>query len=650
MTASRLFPHDRLGVPRLVWWLLVAGLAIGIVVSTDRIVRRFVPLASLLKLNLAFPDTAPSRFKSALRRPSARQLERELDSVGTAEFSRSQWLVTLAQRLSAHDPRTRGHSERVRAYSVLIGEQMSLSAADLDRLHWAALLHDIGKLDVPAEILNKPGRPDEDEWAVLQTHPGAAERYLAPLDDWLGEWANAAMEHHCRFDGSGYPSSAAGRDITLAGRIVAAADAFDVMTSTRSYKEALSAEVALKELLRCAGTHFDPLVVRAFLEVGTERLNKVISPVSWLGFLAGLERGGSAGILTEATSTAVVAAQAATATVGLATVVAPVTAEDAADAMAFFDSTDEDEAEVGPTTTEPSKWTTSTVATTTTTIDSPTTTTSPAIVRAPFGGTINDVAAWIEAEHFDEGGAEAAYRDDTVRTGNAPEFRPNETVDISSRPDASGGDSTTAGHVITDTQRREWLEYTVTNLPAGDHVLQLRYAYDGDRPDGALLVIIDGRVVDRVSNIVPTAGADDFAQHSAPISIPGSEGDVRTVRFQIDSDGLELDRFRFVPTEGAAVRRVWLEGSIVGQASSMRTNGCVDLYGERGDPDVFNRTLCEDTERFPDLEPNMNDRITSVAGRCGTVVTLYANTEYQSQPGESGRWTGEQTIDFCDAG
>ncbi len=116
------------------------------------------------------------------------------------------------------------------------------------------MLHDLGKLNVPSEILNKPGSPDETEWAILQTHPTAAAELLEPLRPWLGDWINAAAEHHERWDGAGYPLGLAGTEISLAGRITAVADAFDVITSRRSYKESMSAETARQELIRCAGS------------------------------------------------------------------------------------------------------------------------------------------------------------------------------------------------------------------------------------------------------------------------------------------------------------------------------------------------------------------------------------------------------------
>ena len=184
--------------------------------------------------------------------------------------------------MSRHDRLTRGHSERVRAYADLIGQQLRLDDESTVKLHWAALVHDVGKLDVPAEILTKKGRPTQQEWMlVLQQHPGASRRYLRGLDEWLGEWGRAATEHHERIDGDGYPLGLRGDEISLAGRIVAVADAFDVMTSARSYKKPHPAARARAELAENAGTQFDPDIVRAFLSVSLREVRLVMGPLAF---------------------------------------------------------------------------------------------------------------------------------------------------------------------------------------------------------------------------------------------------------------------------------------------------------------------------------------------------------------------------------
>ena len=185
----------------------------------------------------------------------------ELDVQQAAEI-----LLQLVAALDVHDRITRGHAERVRGYAASLGRQIGLSEDDLDRLNWSALLHDVGKLEIDAEILNRPGRPTDDEWKELRRHPLAGELLVEPLRGWLGEWIDAVGYHHENWDGSGYPRGTAGEAIPLAGRIVAIADVYDVITSVRSYKEAATPAEARAELVRCSGTQFDPRLVRAFVE------------------------------------------------------------------------------------------------------------------------------------------------------------------------------------------------------------------------------------------------------------------------------------------------------------------------------------------------------------------------------------------------
>ncbi len=271
----------------LLWWLGLSALATVVLVLVDRATRRVLPLAALLRLSLVFPDQAPSRFKVALRSGS---VERLRDRVAATEAAAAAItpsdsaarLLELVAALNIHDSLTRGHCERVRAYSVMIGEELGLTAAELDLLNWAALLHDVGKLLVPGEILAKTGKPSAEEWGVLRRHPLFGEELVEPMREWLGVWTEAIGFHHERWDGTGYPHGLQGESIPLAGRIVAVADVFDVMTSSRSYKKGGAASEARAELARCAGSQFDPAVVRAFLNVSLGRMRLVMGPLSWL--------------------------------------------------------------------------------------------------------------------------------------------------------------------------------------------------------------------------------------------------------------------------------------------------------------------------------------------------------------------------------
>ncbi len=166
-----------------------------------------------------------------------------------------------------------------------IGEEMGLDPVEVSKLQWAGLIHDIGKLAVPEEVLNKPGRLTADEYDLIKTHPAEGMAMMGPLTGWLGDWALAVGEHHERWDGGGYPAGIAGSEISLAGRIVAVADTFDVITATRSYKESQSPQWARRELANNAGTQFDPDVVRAFLNVSLGKLRGVMWPLSWIAHI-----------------------------------------------------------------------------------------------------------------------------------------------------------------------------------------------------------------------------------------------------------------------------------------------------------------------------------------------------------------------------
>jgi hypothetical protein len=173
----------------------------------------------------------------------------------------------------------------VRAFTHLVAVEMGISGVELDRLRWAALLHDIGKITIPGAILNKPGRLTDGEFETIKTHPTAGKKLVEPLADWLGGSVRAVWEHHERFDGGGYPQGLAGSEIALASRIVCVTDAFDVMTSTRSYKKPMAAEAARAELSRGAGTQFDPVVVRAFIAASIGTTQTATKPLAFLAQL-----------------------------------------------------------------------------------------------------------------------------------------------------------------------------------------------------------------------------------------------------------------------------------------------------------------------------------------------------------------------------
>lgn len=298
----RLLPPARSGGTIAWYWVISFALSTAVLLLVNRAARRLLPLAVLLRLSLVFPDEAPSRLKMARRAGNTRDLAEKVERAHAAgihdEPTRSaEEILTLVAAVEAHDRATRGHSERVRIYTDLLADEMHLHAWARDRLRWAALLHDVGKLTVPAKVLNKPNTLDEKEWATVKLHPAEGARLTSALASWLGPWAKAIEEHHERVDGTGYPRGLSEDAISLGGRMVAVTDAFETMTAARPYRKPLTAAKAREELVRCSGTHFDPQVVRAFLRISVKRLGLLAGPLSWLAqtpILTGLERAATA--------------------------------------------------------------------------------------------------------------------------------------------------------------------------------------------------------------------------------------------------------------------------------------------------------------------------------------------------------------------
>jgi hypothetical protein len=283
---SRLFARPA-GTAAFGWYVLVFGGGWAVLWVVQRVLRRLLPLAVLLEMALVFPDRAPSRLRVARRAGSATELAKMAGAPtvrrrGETTQQAAERILTLVAALARHDKRTRGHAERVRSFTDLIAERMAVPQAERDRLRWAALLHDIGKLNVPADLLNKASKPTSDEWEVLRRHPQAGADVAAPLMEWLGASGQVIVQHHEKFDGTGYPAGLSGRHICEGARIVAVADTFEVMTAARSYKRPVRKDLALAELVHCAGTQFDPAIVRALVEVPAKRLMFVMGPSAWL--------------------------------------------------------------------------------------------------------------------------------------------------------------------------------------------------------------------------------------------------------------------------------------------------------------------------------------------------------------------------------
>ena len=283
------------GPRSLPWWAVLLGAAMLTSVLVGRMARRLLPLAMLLRLSLVFPDRTPSRFGVALRAGTVHRLRKELaavrvDGIGDDAGQAAETVLVLAAAVNAHDPLTRGHSERVRAFTDMLAKELHLSADAADRLRWSALLHDCGKLTVHTDVLNKQGPLSEEEWEAVRRHPEEGAKLTLPLRGWLGSWAAAIEEHHERWDGMGYPNGLAGDGLSFGARIVGVADAYEVMTAARSYKAPLSTAEARAELAAGAGHQFDPVVVRAFLGISLGRAGWLAGPLGLFGGLAAVRQ------------------------------------------------------------------------------------------------------------------------------------------------------------------------------------------------------------------------------------------------------------------------------------------------------------------------------------------------------------------------
>jgi len=170
----------------------------------------------------------------------------------------------LCRAVETKDFYTRGHGDRVSRGSVMIARQIGMSANRTDAIRFAGMLHDVGKLGVPTQVLQKTGALTEDEFAAIQLHPMRGLEIVKEIG-FLYEALNGIMHHHERMDGRGYPMGLADHEIPEFARVIAVADAFDSMTTTRSYRQARSIGQAIDELRKGAGTQFDPLLVEAFI-------------------------------------------------------------------------------------------------------------------------------------------------------------------------------------------------------------------------------------------------------------------------------------------------------------------------------------------------------------------------------------------------
>ena len=183
-------------------------------------------------------------------------------------------IETLRYAVEAKDSYTRGHSDRVSEYSVLIGEKLGLPEEQIKILRIGGLFHDIGKIGIPDSILLKPEKLSDDEYSQIKNHPSIGAHILSSSAIFKNI-IPIVKHHHERYDGNGYPSRLKGEEIPYVARIAAVADTFDAMTSRRSYRGPIDIEKVKEEIKRCEGTQFDPQIAEVFLEILNNNFDKI---------------------------------------------------------------------------------------------------------------------------------------------------------------------------------------------------------------------------------------------------------------------------------------------------------------------------------------------------------------------------------------
>jgi putative nucleotidyltransferase with HDIG domain len=197
----------------------------------------------------------------------AREREARIDGAIELSSAYKGTALLLGDVIEADDQYTGEHTKDVVELTLQVADALGVDEATRRGAEFGALLHDVGKIRIPDSIINKPGPLDEDEWAVMKTHTVEGQRMLERVGGLLATVGDIVRSCHERWDGDGYPDGLAGDAIPVEARIVCACDAFNAMTTDRAYRKALTLEDAKAELVRCAGTHFDPAVVDALLAV-----------------------------------------------------------------------------------------------------------------------------------------------------------------------------------------------------------------------------------------------------------------------------------------------------------------------------------------------------------------------------------------------
>lgn len=232
------------------------GLQLG---AMDFILKPFVPDVLVLRVRHTIELIR-------LQQHLSEEVERKTESVKRLTLH---IVETLAEAIDAKDTYTHGHSKRVAEYASEIARRSGYSEEQVRHIYMMGLLHDVGKIGIPDAVINKPGRLTEEEFELIKKHPPKGHRILGTIEE-MPELATGARWHHERFDGSGYPDGLSGTDIPEAARIIAVADAYDAMTSSRSYRNIMEQERVREEIVKGKGRQFDPVFAEIMLDMMSE--------------------------------------------------------------------------------------------------------------------------------------------------------------------------------------------------------------------------------------------------------------------------------------------------------------------------------------------------------------------------------------------
>lgn len=212
-----------------------------------------------------------AHYQNCLEKVVEAKTEEVLQTTSRIESVYDAAVYALGAALDLRDPETEDHCRRVSEISLMLGERLGVDSRSRKDLKWGAYLHDVGKIGIPAEILSKPSGLTEEEMQVMRKHTVYGYNMLRNID-FLNSASVVVLRHHEKYDGSGYPDGLRGEEIPLFARIFAVVDAFDAMAWDRPYRKAMSYQDAMAELARCSGSHFDPGVIDAFVELSPEQL------------------------------------------------------------------------------------------------------------------------------------------------------------------------------------------------------------------------------------------------------------------------------------------------------------------------------------------------------------------------------------------